>query len=218
MLAEYELLHEHKLMVMEAVGHTQRRSGQICAGAASWVGLAPQTLAAAASLQPLGTAADEIIERLAALLLSPLLPNAMPDPFQPATISGRSWPPSHRYSRLVDIKTLMMHQAADNTYPGLERELQEQREPNSGRLAQPMRTPANSPLAGRQKKPGERLDGGHGMPLTCGVLRLLTQSQVMHVRTRLNQELVSSCRSWPTQWGLCHAACLFRAVWRRIHP
>lgn len=52
-----------------------------------------------------------------------------------------------------------MHQAPDSGYPGLEKE---QQEPNSSMLRLPARTPANSPLAGRQEKPGSslRLQGG----------------------------------------------------------
>jgi hypothetical protein len=44
-----------------------------------------------------------------------------------------------------------MHQSAGFTYPGLEKE---QLEPNIGILPMPCRTPANSPLGGRQQKPG----------------------------------------------------------------
>ncbi|KAL4856771.1 hypothetical protein ACK3TF_002837 [Chlorella vulgaris] len=47
-----------------------------------------------------------------------------------------------------------MHQALDTGYPGLERAAQEQRDPNRGLRRASGRTPANSPLIGRQEKPG----------------------------------------------------------------
>ena len=45
----------------------------------------------------------------------------------------------------------MQHHGFDAGYPGLEKE---QTEPNTGAPRMPARTPANSPLAGRQEKPG----------------------------------------------------------------
>lgn len=66
----------------------------------------------------------------------------------------------------------MMHQAAPDTYPGLERELQQQNETKHGSMALPMHTPANSPLAARQRKPGEQLGAFVGPLLTASLLQL----------------------------------------------
>ena len=53
----------------------------------------------------------------------------------------------------------MQRYGLDSGYPGLEKE---QLQPNTGGLRMPAQTPTNSPLAGRQEKPGAWPAGQQG--------------------------------------------------------